>query len=71
MNIDSIQSKYEEMDAAVQEALERCRKEQEAGRTGFTAWSEANELNKELAAFVSEASADIEDALRALSGGIS
>ena len=67
MDIDSIQSKFEEMDAAVQEALERCRKEQEAGRTGFTAWKEANELNNELSAFVSEASADIEDALRTLS----
>lgn len=71
MDIDSIQSKFEEMDAAVQEALERCRKEQEAGRTGFTAWREANELSKELAAFVSEASADIENALRELRGGTS
>ena len=66
MDIDSIQSKYEEMDAAVQEALERCRKEQEAGRTGFTAWNEANELNKELAAFVSEACGDLDEALRSL-----
>ena len=71
MDIDSIQSKFEEMDAAVQEALERCRKEQEAGRTGFTAWSEANELNKELAAFVSDASAKIEEALQELSGSAS
>lgn len=71
MDIDSIQSTFEEMDAAVQEALERCRKEQEAGRTGFTAWSEANELNKELAAFVSEATAKIEEALQELSGSSS
>lgn len=71
MDIDTIQSKFEEMDAAVHEALERCRKEQEAGRTGFTAWSEANELNKALAAFASEASAKIEEALQELSGSAS
>lgn len=66
MDIDSIQSKYEAMDAAVQAALERCRKEQEAGRTGFTAWKEADELNKELAAFVSEACGELDEALKSL-----
>ena len=69
MDIDSIQSKFDEMEAAVQEALERCLKEQQAGRTGFTAWSEANELNKELAAFVSKACDQIEAALGKLSDG--
>jgi len=66
MDIDTLYAAFQTKEQALKDALGRCAAEQAEGRTGLTAWKEADALNRELQALANELNQRLNDALAEL-----